>query len=52
MVVDNVTQQGNIEGADVGVYFAYDKKVDTYYYCSADGAVTESGYRSICTNNE
>ncbi|WYZ34146.1 hypothetical protein EsH8_I_000422 [Colletotrichum jinshuiense] len=30
------------------VYFAFDKAKDTYYFCSAQGAVDQTGYPSAC----
>ncbi|GJC91587.1 hypothetical protein ColKHC_00413 [Colletotrichum higginsianum] len=35
----------------VTVGFAYDKGKDTYHYCLAQGAVDETGWRSVCTEN-
>ncbi|KAK1720135.1 hypothetical protein CaCOL14_002156 [Colletotrichum acutatum] len=41
---------GGVSGKG-SIYFAYDKAKDTYYFCSAQGAVDESGWPSSCTEN-
>ncbi|OHF01189.1 hypothetical protein CORC01_03504 [Colletotrichum orchidophilum] len=42
---------GSVPGKG-SIYFAYDKAQDTYYFCSAQGAVdNKSGYPASCTEN-
>lgn len=49
-VLIRVFPQGGVSGKG-SIYFAYDKAKDTYYFCSAQGAVDESGWPSACTEN-